>query len=720
MITKVRKQMPVMILLGAILGVMIGVFFGDLVGFLKYIGEAYVQLLLMCVYPYIIASLLNGLGKMDQKIARKVFRKSWMFYVLAWLIVLVTMMILGSIFPAPTKPKVIFPFDQSHHIDLVTYFIPGNFLQSISSNYVPAVVVFAVFFGIAMQRIKNKDTFLEITDQIKRACVIIWNWIVFFAPIGVFALFAQTAATIEPQNIEGLLVYILVFFIIAIVLTFVIFPMIITAFVPISNRSLLRGIQSALLLAIVTSLAVIALPIIHDYVIKQSKERGIDDPHLIDIVGTQISIAYPLAQLGNLFVAFFILFSSYFFHSPLNISQYLLLPPLTLFSTFGSPSSAVNAVDFISSVYHSQGEFKELFVASSSITRFAQVAVSVMGFTFVTLLSTFSFYEKLVFKRSRLIRAGVVFILFSGLVFLGANSISSVFWKTSNISYHKFKISRDLVSGIQATIFKAGDTTANLSDSIQYSSFKLKKSRVLRVGYYDGFCPFSYINQWGDLVGFDVSLMYKLARDIDVKLEFYSIDPRDFINESSTNKLDIIIGGFIVTPQRLKYINISKPYFHTRNVILIRTDQVHRLSSFDDLAWQTDLVVGVYDNPTLKDIIQNNCPNNPIVIIDSYYDLPSHPEIDFVFWTLEKATAFAYLNPGFTVVVSEGVGSPLLFAFYMSDDTDTLEEYLNYWIDLQTTNGFIEQQKKYWISGKVTDDNSQGWCIIRDVLHWVN
>ena len=73
------------------------------------------------------------------------------------------------------------------------------------------------------------------------------------------------------------------------------------------------------------------------------------------------------------------------------------------------------------------------------------------------------------------------------------------------------------------------------------------------------------------------------------------------------------------------------------------------------------------------------------------------------------------------MVVSEGVGSPLLFAFYMSDDTDdTLEEYLNYWIDLQTSNGFIEQQKKYWISGKVTDDNSRGWCIIRDYLHWVD
>jgi proton glutamate symport protein len=449
--------MPFFIILGALLGVIIGLLFGDLSGFTNYVGEAYIQLLLMCVYPYVVASLLNGLGRMDSKVASRVFRKSWFFYVLAWIIAIGTMMILGTIFPEPGSPKVIFPSKDGQTIDIVKYFIPGNFLQSVSKNYVPAVVFFAVIFGIAMQRIPKKDTFIEITENIKKSCVIVWNWVVYIAPLGVMALFAETAATIDPHNLEGLLVYILVFFIISIVLTFVILPMIMSSLAPVSYRELLRGVQNGLLLAIVTNLAVVALPVINDFVVKKTKEQGIDETHVKDIVGTQISVAYPLVQLGNFFVAFFIMYASYFYNSPLSISQYFMLPFLTLFSTFGSPSTAVESVNFISTVFNCQGGFNELFVASSSLTRFAQVALSVMGFTFVTLLATLSYYGKLRYHKKRLTQTIIVFITFILLVYAGAKSISSVFERETEIDFHSLKISEDLSEGLNVKVYHDGD-----------------------------------------------------------------------------------------------------------------------------------------------------------------------------------------------------------------------------------------------------------------------
>lgn len=699
MSTRIRNSMPFMILIGGGLGVVTGLLLPELSGILRYVGEIYIQLLLMCVYPYIIASLLHGLGKMDREIASRVFKKSWIFYVAAWLIVLGTMMILGTIFPAPAPPKVIFPSQQGMQVDLIAYFIPGNFFQSISKNYVPAVVFFAVVFGVAMQGIKKKDTFLEITDQIKKACVIIWNWIVYLAPLGVFALFANTAATIDPQNFEGLLIYILIFFIIAIVLTFVILPMIITALVPISNRELIKGIQNGLLLAIVTNLAVVAIPIINDFVIRQSREKGIDKPNLADFVGTQISIAYPLVQLGNLFVAFYILYGSFYFNSPLSFTQHLLLPPLTLLSTFGSPSTAVEAVNFISTVFECQSGFSELFVASSSLTRFAQVAVSVMGFTFVTLLATFYFYGKLVYKPQKLIRAVIVFIVFIGLVYVGAKSISPFFHRTSTISYQDLKISEDLLSNTNAKVFLAGDTVTSTPDSSEFSQLDIHQPGILRVGYYDGFCPFTYINKNGELVGFDVALIYKLADDLKFNLEFYPINPSDFTKELSMGNLDIVIGGFIVTARRLHSIKVSHPYFHSRDAFLVRTEQAKKLYSYEDLKQHPELVVGAYDNPKVNYLIKTYCPDNPVVTMASYKEIIYHPEVDFVFWTLEKATAFAFTYPGFSVVASQGIGTNYLLAFYMSYKNEALKEYINYWIDLQKTNGFIEEQKKYWLKG---------------------
>ena len=131
----------------------------------------------------------------------------------------------------------------------------------------------------------------------------------------------------------------------------------------------------------------------------------------------------------------------------------------------------------------------------------------------------------------------------------------------------------------------------------------------------------------------------------------------------------------------------------------MRTEDADKINSKEDLQKHPELVVGAYENDALKEIIKTTCPENRMVMIDSYEDLPSHPEIDFVLWSLEKATAFAYLHPGFTVVVPNNIGSKLLFAFYMSYNNDALKEYINYWIDLQNSNGFIDQQKKYWFKG---------------------
>ena len=50
---------------GLCLGVAAGLFFGDSAGSLKLLGDAYVRLLQMTVVPYVLVSLINGLGKRD-------------------------------------------------------------------------------------------------------------------------------------------------------------------------------------------------------------------------------------------------------------------------------------------------------------------------------------------------------------------------------------------------------------------------------------------------------------------------------------------------------------------------------------------------------------------------------------------------------------------------------------------------------------------------------
>ncbi|MCH8840512.1 MAG: cation:dicarboxylase symporter family transporter [Planctomycetes bacterium] len=62
--------------LGLALGVLLGVFIGEPAGALSIGGDIYIRLLQMTVLPYILVSLIVGLGGLDAAMARFVRRPS--------------------------------------------------------------------------------------------------------------------------------------------------------------------------------------------------------------------------------------------------------------------------------------------------------------------------------------------------------------------------------------------------------------------------------------------------------------------------------------------------------------------------------------------------------------------------------------------------------------------------------------------------------------------
>lgn len=58
-------HLPVWVLIGAFVGVAAGLFFGDDAAVLSPIGTAYVKMMEIAVFPYLICSLLHGLGRLS-------------------------------------------------------------------------------------------------------------------------------------------------------------------------------------------------------------------------------------------------------------------------------------------------------------------------------------------------------------------------------------------------------------------------------------------------------------------------------------------------------------------------------------------------------------------------------------------------------------------------------------------------------------------------------
>src|SRR5262252_9387497 len=87
-------------------GIVAGLTFGEACAYLSPIGFIYVGLLQAAVYPYLICSLLHGLGSLEPGKAWRLLKSGWIFYVAAWVIAFACLAALAQAIPA-VQPAII-------------------------------------------------------------------------------------------------------------------------------------------------------------------------------------------------------------------------------------------------------------------------------------------------------------------------------------------------------------------------------------------------------------------------------------------------------------------------------------------------------------------------------------------------------------------------------------------------------------------------------------
>ena len=102
--------------------------------------------------------------------------------------------------------------------------------------------------------------------------------------------------------------------------------------------------------------------------------------------------------------------------------------------------------------------------------------------------------------------------------------------------------------------------SASALESVSHSSFnKIRERGVLRVGI-SPFTPWAFKDKDGKLVGFEIDVAKKLAKDMGVTPKFISYDWEKLIPALNEGKIDIISAGMAITPQRALNVNFSSPY----------------------------------------------------------------------------------------------------------------------------------------------------------------
>jgi len=716
--------LPGWILVGAVLGVATGVFFGDEAAVLQPVGTAYVMLLEAVVYPYIISSLLYGLGSLSPAMAFKLLKRSWPFYIMAWGFPLATAYLLSLALPGVPAPDFIDGTQATHGATgLLKILLPSNIFQDLASNHVPAVVVLSILFGVALQHLPQKEGLMSILDLIRKAGVRIWGWIVYLAPPAVFAMFAETAGTIRLQALDTMLLYLGLFMVGTFLLAFWALPGLVACMVPGRYREIMHDLRGAFLLSMVTTLSVVALPFIQQAASKLAEQSGIEAENREEIIGTCLAVNYPLGQLGNFFVYFFMLFAAVNFGATVSLFKSIALPFMTLLSCVGSPTSTVNAVDFLSSWLGLHGSALPLYIETMVITRYGQVALSVTGFAFLTILMTQSYFGKLRIRPWHVLGHCTLAVVALCALTLAGALLSPGTLPSRVADNGAFELTPQTTRGVVATICNSPENCHQSHGPVRKGESvfeRILRTGTLRVGYTPTVIPFCYRNDQGNLVGYDVASAYDLARSLNVRLVFVPFRFDRMHEDLISGAFDIAMSGLYITPERLRWAEVSTPYFQSPIALIVPSDRAQEFVDMDLVENMEDLSVVSFKDPVLLPLIKRVFPFADLGVVSDYDVLSNRSDIDAAVWTYCQARSFASTNDGFTAVKPHDLNEVMVFGYFLPPGSDQMRRYVNHWIELRELDGTLERLAGYWIHGNRPDNVVPRWSIMRNVLHWGN
>ncbi|MCX5872335.1 MAG: cation:dicarboxylase symporter family transporter [Deltaproteobacteria bacterium] len=722
-----RLSLSAWIFVGLGLGVVFGLFFGELCRPLKFVGTAFLKLLQMGVLPYMVVTLIHGIGSLSSVEAKLMAGKGSIVLGSFWVVGLIVIFAFSFAFPVVPSSSF-FSVSETPAMEatnLLDYYIPANIFDALSDALVPAIVVFSVFLGVALLSIENKGPFMNMLSVLARALSHMTKMVIKVAPIGVFALTATAVGTFSVEQLQRLQVYFVCYILASLVLTFWILPMIVTCFTSFTFRDILNYSKEALVLGFATGNNFVVLAVIADKskelfakVIPKEEKTG----NMIDSV---LPLAYSFPSVGKLIEILFIVFVAWYVNRTFSIGEYFELALSGVMSLFGSPKVGI---PFLLDYMKLPGVYFDLYIMADVVTRKFKVLLQTMSMQALTIIITFLLLHKAIFnaRRLTLVLAGTV-LLVTLLIVVARFGLNYLVHDT----YHEDAV----LLGMEITdqspakiLVHPPDLTGAFPAPIGTEHDLLKQIKdkgILRVGYNAEALPFAFFNSKNDLVGYDIYFAHRLARDMGVSLEFIPVQRGKLQEYLDAGICDIVMSAIPIRVDDLGKINFTRPYMEMKSALIVKDYRKKEFQTRADIAAITGLRVAVTQANSTEDLrlLRSYLPNVELVELHSIKDFFLRADIADALLTTDKiGKAWALLYPEFGVAVPK----PYLFVYDVAYPIPiakgdyTLLEYLNHWLTLQQSTGAVTQQFDYWILGKTPYRKMPRWSVIRNVLHWVD
>ncbi len=177
----------------------------QIAGYISIVSDVFLRLIKMLIGPLVFSTLVVGIAHMgDAASVGRVFGKALGWFVTASLISLVLGLVMANLLqPGHSLGLPLPDIGASANLatskftlkDFVSHLVPKSFAEAMANNEILQIVVFSMFFGVALAALGEKGKILVAAiDELAHAMLKITGYVMKLAPLAVMAAMAATVA----------------------------------------------------------------------------------------------------------------------------------------------------------------------------------------------------------------------------------------------------------------------------------------------------------------------------------------------------------------------------------------------------------------------------------------------------------------------------------------------------------------------------------------------
>ncbi len=722
-----RLGLAQQVFMGLGAGIVVGIFFGEEATFLGVAGDAFIALLQITVIPYIVVALIISIGRLTLADVRVLAVKGGSVLLVLWAAGL--LVIFASPLAFPDWPTASFfspsELEETQPIDFIALYIPSNPFASLSNAIVPAIVVFSILFGIGLVNANRKEALLDLLSTIAETLMSITVIVAWLAPYGVFAITANAAGTLDIGDLGRLQIYLVVYISMALILSLWVIPGLITAVTPLGYGEVVRAFRTPLITAFATGNLLIVLPILaaqSKALIGSAAEDGEHptgrEESSVDIL---IPAAFPFPSLGLLLTLMFVLFGGWFAGSAVSVADYPTLAFAGLASLFGGP---VLALPFLFDMLRLPANLFQIFITLDVMASRFGTLLGAMHIIAIALIGTYAMDKALTIRPLLLIRFAMVSIALVATALIGIRGFYTSVYVQPYTQDRAFVALRLMEEARPHTVYRVPPQAILDEGGTSPGLAGIRARGVLRACYEPGDYPSSFLNADGELVGFDIELTHRFARDLGVRVAFMPVRSGEEAGKRvRTSYCDVLMSLRPIRPSETEDFALTAPVLNAPVGLVVLDHRRHAFRTWAGTREMAGLRVALQDERVARGALDGFLPDAKPVLYRDNEELDAlmaagAPGVDAILQWPHEGAAWTVRYPAFSLVVPTPA-QIVPFGYAVGHGNEALLRNLDTWLLNARLSGVVDRLYAFWMLGRFEETKPPRWSVIRNVLGWV-